>query len=82
MVGAAVGDFFLPRRIWRSDLIAWSLSGAPSCTPFKAAVRRWVASRMRSFAITSGMGMAWCLYRNVLVICSPPMSRMMILMHQ
>ncbi len=57
----AVGEFVLPRRIWCSDSIAWSLSGAASWMPSMAAVRWWVASRMRLVAVTSGMGMAWCL---------------------
>ncbi len=41
-----------------SNLMAWSLSGAASWTSSMAAVSWWVASKMQSVAVTTGMGRA------------------------
>ncbi len=49
----------LLRRIWRCHSMACGLSGVASWMPSMAAVRRWVALRMQSVAVTTGILMAW-----------------------
>ena len=55
------------RRRCQSILMAWSLWGGDSWTPVMATVRACMATMMQLLGVIDGSGMAWCLYRKVLV---------------